>query len=111
MSVRNFFNATTPGSYIRQEYAHGCSSHQIIGEEDIASDWMVSKNELTADGYLLNKLNSKGLLTYLDFHFLFLLLSTPKRYLDTIFHAFDINANGKVTANVSKVTQTLHRLS
>ena len=100
MSVRNFFNATTPGSYISHEHAHGRSSHQVIAEEDVGADWLISQNELPMDGYFLNKLNDKGLLTYLDFHFLFLLISTPKRYLEMIFHAFDISADGKVEAKV-----------
>ena len=100
MSVRNFFNATTPGSYIKHEHAHSSSSHQVIEEEDVGSDWIISQNTLPVDGCFLNKLNDKGLLTYLDFHFLFLLISTPKRYLETIFHAFDISADGKVEAKV-----------
>ena len=98
MSIKNFFNAVTPGSFERHEFAHGCSNHQLIQKEDVGADWIVDENELPVDGCLLNKLNSKGLLTYLDFHFLFLLMSTPKRYIETIFHAFDITADGKVEA-------------
>lgn len=41
-------------------------------------------------GNLLNRINEHGLLTYTDYHFLLLLLSTPTRYLDIIFHGFDI---------------------
>ena len=63
---------------------------------------MINQNELPADGSsLLNKLNSKGLLTYTDFHFLFLLMSTPRRYVDMVFHAFDVSADGNVEAKVS----------
>ena len=42
----------------------------------------------------------QGLLSYTDFHFLLLLMSTPTRYLDIIFHGFDISADGNVEAKV-----------
>jgi len=98
MSVKNFFNATTPGSFIRDGYANGGSNYILIEEEDIGADWMVEQNELTEKTGFLNELNSKGLLTLLDFHFLFLLVATPPRYVETIFHAFDISADGNVEA-------------
>jgi len=98
MSVKNFFNATTPGSFIRDGYANGGSSFIMIEEDDIGADWIVEQNELSEKTDFLNKLNSRGLLTILDFHFLFLLVATPKRYVETIFHAFDISADGQVEA-------------
>ena len=42
----------------------------------------------------------QGLLSYTDFHFLLLLMSTPTRYLDIIFRGFDISADGNVEAKV-----------
>ena len=100
MSVTNFFNATTPGSYVRDGYANGGSNYIIIEEDDIGSDWIVQENELSKEAEFLNKLNSRGLLTILDFHFLFILVATPARYVETIFHAFDISADGKAEAKV-----------
>ena len=48
----------------------------------------------------LNAINEHGLLTFSDYHFLLLLMSTPTRYLDMIFHGFDISADGSVEAKV-----------
>merc|ERR1719266_1787067 len=56
-------------------------------------------NKLPVNGSnLLNAINEHGLLSYTDFHFLLLLMSTPTRYLDIIFHGFDISADGSVEA-------------
>ena len=43
------------------------------------------------------------MLSYTDFHFLLLLMSTPTRYLDIIFHGFDISADGSVEAKVNPI--------
>ena len=48
----------------------------------------------------LNAINEHGLLSFSDFHFLLLLMSTPTRYLDIIFHGFDVSADGSVEAKV-----------
>ena len=101
MSGRNFYNAMSPGSSISQGFGKGRSSYLTIEEEDLGAEWMKTQNELPEDGSFLNKLNSKGLLTYTDFHFLFLLMSTPRRYVDMVFHAFDVSADGNVEAKVS----------
>ena len=45
--------------------------------------------------------DNQGLLSYTDFHFLLLLMSTPTRYLDIIFRGFDISADGNVEAKVT----------
>lgn len=55
-------------------------------------------NKLPLEGGLLNEINEHGLLTYTDYHFLLLLMSTPKRYLDIIFHGFDVSADCQVEA-------------
>jgi len=98
MSVKNFFNATTPGSSIRDGHENGSSSFVLIDEADICADWIVRENELPKETEFLNELNQKGFLTILDFHFLCLLSATPQRYVEAIFHAFDISADGKVEA-------------
>ena len=95
MSARNFYNAMTPGSSIGQEFGKGRSSYMTIEETDLGADWLVSQNKVPREG-LLNEMNEKGLLTYTDFHFLFLLMSTPRRYVDMVFHAFDVSADGNV---------------
>lgn len=99
MSGRNFYNAMTPGSSIGQAFGKGKGSYMTIGEDDINSEWMISQNEIPGcKTGLLNEINNHGLITYTDFHFLFLLMSTPRRYVDMIFHAFDVSADGNIEA-------------
>ena len=101
MSGRNFYNAMTPGSSIGQAFGKGKGSYMTIGEDDINSEWMTSQNEIPGcKTGLLNEINNHGLITYTDFHFLFLLMSTPRRYVDMIFHAFDVSADGNIEAKV-----------
>ena len=50
----------------------------------------------------------QGLLSYTDFHFLLLLMSTPTRYLDIIFRGFDISADGNVEAKVTSNHHQFH---
>jgi len=99
MSGRNFYNAMTPGSSIGHAFGKGKGSYMIITEEDLEAEWMTSQNQIPGpkDG-LLNQINRNGLMTYTDFHFLFLLMSTPRRYVDMIFHAFDVSADGNIEA-------------
>ena len=99
MSGRNLYNAMTPGSSIGHAFGKGKGSYMTITEEDLDAEWMTSQNQIPGpkDG-LLNEINRKGLMTYTDFHFLFLLMSTPRRYVDMIFHAFDVSADGNIEA-------------
>jgi len=98
MSARNFYNAMTPGTSVMQEFGLDKSSYKQVEESELNSAFMVRSNTLPIEGGLLNSINSNGLLTYTDYHFLLLLISTPKRYLDIIFHGFDVSADGNVEA-------------
>ena len=50
-----------------------------IAEDDLNADWMSSQNMIPGSPKgLLNEINKRGLLTYTDFNFLFLLMSTPR---------------------------------
>merc|ERR1711971_286721 len=99
MSTRNFYNAMTPGSSMSEEMMFGKSAYKQITNSELNSDFTVNMNKLpvNSDSNLLNTINEHGLLSYTDFHFL-LLMSTPTRYLDIIFHGFDISADGSVEA-------------
>merc|ERR1712038_1604788 len=99
MSGRNFYNAMTPGSSIGHAFGRGKGSYMQIAEDDLNADWMSSQNMIPGSPQgLLNEINKRGLLTYTDFNFLFLLMSTPRRYVDMISHAFDVSADGNVEA-------------
>merc|ERR1712183_330808 len=84
-STRNFYNAMTPGSSLSEEMMFGKSAYKQITNPELNSNFIVN-------------MNKHGLLSYTDFHFLLLLMSTPTRYLDIIFHGFDISADGSVEA-------------
>jgi len=100
MSTRNFYNAMTPGSHLGEEVMLGRSAHKQIAENELNSHYVKAANTMPVGlgGNLLNKINEHGLLTYTDFQFLLLIMSTPTRYLDIIFHGFDISADGKIEA-------------
>jgi len=100
MSTRNFYNAMTPGSHLGEEVMFGKSAYKQIAPSELNSKYVRNANKmpLAREGSLLNSINDHGLLSYTDFHFLLLLMSTPTRYLDIIFHGFDISADGSVEA-------------
>ena len=104
MSTRNFYNAMTPGSHLGEEVMFGKSAYKQIAPSELNSKYVRNANKmpLAREGSLLNSINDHGLLSYTDFHFLLLLMSTPTRYLDIIFHGFDISADGSVEAKVAK---------
>merc|ERR1712165_478950 len=84
---------------IGHAFGRGKGSYMQIAEDDLNADWMSSQNMIPGSPKgLLNEINKRGLLTYTDFNFLFLLMSTPRRYVDMIFHAFDVSADGNVEA-------------
>merc|ERR1719400_383356 len=77
----------------------GKSAYKQIQDSEINSRYLKNSNRLPVQGgTLLNSINEQGLLSYTDFHFLLLLMSTPTRYLDIIFHGFDVSADGSVEA-------------
>jgi len=99
MSTRNFYNAMTPGSSLSGDMNVGKSAYKQIETSEINSKFVRNANKLPLrEETLLNLVNEQGLLTYTDYHFLLLLMSTPTRYLDIIFHGFDVSADGSVEA-------------
>merc|ERR1712141_806480 len=99
MSTRNFYNAMTPGSHLGEEVGLGKNAYKQIDQSELFSNFVRQKGKLPVHGSnFLNAINEHGLLSFSDFHFLLLLMSTPTRYLDIIFHGFDISADGSVEA-------------
>lgn len=99
MSVKDFYNSVTPNSSLTHGTGQGI--YTLLKEEDIGSDELYEHEHVPvpdSPDSLLNKIQREGLLTYADFTFLLHMLSTPKRYMDIAFYAFDIQANGVVEA-------------
>ena len=112
MSIKDFYNAITPGSTI----THGSgmkseADYLIVNDADILSDKIYQKEEIPSPlNSILNKIQRQGLLSYTDFCFLMNILATPRRYLDIAFLAFDITADGQIDTKeylkvMSKITK------
>ena len=100
MSVKDFYNAISPGSMIT--HGTGLKSEKdfiIVTEDDLVSDKLYQKEELPVPNSTLNKVQKQGLLSFTDFCFLINILAIPLRYMDVAFLAFDIIADGNMHAN------------
>ena len=53
------------------------------------------------------QIQKEGLLTFMDFCFLLNIMTTPRRFMDMAFHAFDVGADGAVGIEVSIITSYL----
>ena len=99
MSIKDFYNAITPGSTIT--HGTGLKSEKdyvIVTDADIVSDHLYQSEEIPVPNSILNKIQRQGLLSYTDFCFLMNILATPLRYLDIAFLAFDIMADGHINS-------------
>ena len=100
MSVKDFYNAISPGSLIT--HGTGLKSEKdyvIITDDEISSDKLYQNVELPVPNSILNKIQKQGFLSYTDFCFLINILAIPSRHLDVAFLAFDIQADGRIHAN------------
>ena len=100
MSVRDFYNAISPGSLIT--HGTGLKSEKdyiIISEDDLVSDKLYQKEELPVPNSTLNKVQKQGLISFTDFCFMINILAIPLRYMDVAFLAFYIIADGNMHAN------------
>ena len=80
MSIKDFYNAVTPGSTI----THGTglkseSDYSIVTLDDLESDKVYQKEEIPVPNSILNRIQKHGLLSYTDFCFLMNILATPRR--------------------------------
>jgi len=100
MSVKDFYNAVTPGSSLSHGVGRGV--YTVIDQNEIRTTKMYDLEKLPTERRgeisVLNEIQKEGLLTYDDFCFLVNILSTPRRYMDIAFHFFDVSADGLVEA-------------
>jgi len=95
MSVKDFYNSITPGSTL----THGTGAMYVaIHDEDIGSRAIYEQERVPVRDSILNRIQNHGLITFADFAFLLNIVSTPRRYMDIAFHAFDVSADGKIEA-------------
>jgi len=95
--VKEFCNAVTPGSAISHGIGRG--TYVTIDMEDLKSNQLITSESLPLEeNSVLNDICQKGLLTYTDFYFLLNIISTPRRYIDIMFHSFDVNADYSISS-------------
>jgi len=95
MTPLDFYASITPDCSL--SFGVGTGVYVEVTDEDLNSgNYYWGKS--TVKDSLLNKIGSQGLLSYADYCFLLTLLSTPIRYIDTAFNAFDVTGSGSIDA-------------
>jgi len=95
MTPLDFYASITPDCSL--SFGTGPGVHVDVTDKEVeANSYYWGKS--TVEGSLLNKIGEQGLLSYPDYCFLLTLLSTPKRYINTMFNLFDVSGNEVVSA-------------
>lgn len=95
MTPLEFFSSITPDCTIT--HGAGAGAHVEVTQEEINSGKVVlQKSPLKKS--VLNDIGEQGLLTYADSSVLLAILSTPRRYIDTVFNLFDVTGDGGIEA-------------
>ena len=103
MGPMDLFNAVTPESDSQHdsdsyhEYVTGHANYIHVTSQQFGEMGM---KQSPLEKSILNEIGANGLLSYNDFCFLLIILSTPKRYLQTAFNILDINGDGRLEAKV-----------
>jgi len=93
MTPLDFYAAITPDCSM--QFGTGTGVYVEVTDKEVAAGnyyWGKSK----AKDSLLNKVGEQGLMSYSDYCFLLTLLSTPKKYIDTVFNVFDCTGSGNL---------------
>merc|ERR1719357_1507849 len=93
MSPMEFYSSITPDC--RMVHGVGAGSHVQVTQEEIDSGKAIHAHS-PLEKSVLNEIGKCGLLSYVDFGVLLAMLSTPRRYIDTIFNLFDVTGDGQV---------------
>jgi len=93
MSPMEFYSSITPDC--RMVHGVGAGSHVQVTQEEIDSGKAIHAHS-PLEKSVLNEIGKCGLLSYADFGVLLAMLSTPRRYIDTIFNLFDVTGDGQV---------------
>jgi len=93
MTPLEFYSSITPDCSL--VHGVGAGAHVEVTQDELdAGKAPIEESPLQTS--VLNEIGKMGLLSYADFSFLLALLSTPRRYIDTIFNLFDVTGDGKV---------------
>jgi len=95
MTPLDFYASITPDCSL--SFGVGAGVHVDVTDEEVNSGKYYWGKSTVTDS-LLNKIGEKGLLSYSDYCFLLTLLSTPRKYIDTVFNVFDVSGDGFIDA-------------
>jgi Ca2+-binding EF-hand superfamily protein len=93
MSPLEFYSSITPDCTLK--HGLGAGNHVPVTQEQIEAGTAL-KVKSPLEKSVLNDIAALGLLSYADYNVLLALLSTPQRYIDTIFNLFDVTGDGAV---------------
>jgi len=95
MTPLEFFSSITPDCTLA--HAVGAGAHVEVTQQELDSKKIeLQKSPLKKS--VLNDIGDLGLLSYADFSVLLAILSTPRRYIDTVFNLFDVTGDGSIVA-------------
>jgi len=95
MSPMEFYSSVTPDC--KTIHGVGSGAHVKVTKEEIEAGKVIHLKS-SMEKSVLNEIGDSGLLSYQDYSVFLALLSTPRRYIDTIFNLFDVTGDGKVEA-------------
>jgi len=95
MSPMEFYSSVTPDC--KTIHGVGSGAHVKVTKEEIEAGKVIHLKS-TVEKSILNEIGDSGLLSYQDYSVFLALLSTPRRYIDTIFNLFDVTGDGQVEA-------------
>jgi Ca2+-binding EF-hand superfamily protein len=95
MSPMEFYSSVTPDCKLI--HGVGSGAHVKVTKEEIDTGKVIY-DKSSINESVLNAIGDSGLLSYQDYSVLLAILSTPRRYIDTIFNLFDVTGDGEVEA-------------
>lgn len=93
MTPLEFYSSITPDCTL--VHGVGAGAHVEVTQEELDTG-KASIEESPMAKSVLNDIGRLGLLSYSDYSFLLAILSTPRRYIDTVFNLFDVTGDGCV---------------
>jgi len=93
MSPLEFYSSITPDCTLK--HGLGAGSYNKVTQEQIDAGTALKVSSPLKKS-VLNDIAALGLLSYADYNVLLALLSTPQRYIETIFNLFDVTGDGAV---------------
>merc|ERR1712055_812669 len=92
MTPMDFYASITPDC---NKFGAMAGVHVTVPEAEVAAGTYYWGKSAVKDS-LLNKIGENGLITYADYCLLLALISTPKRFIGTVFNLLDVTGDGNI---------------